>query len=61
MRIISWIYCLFEGHAFIDVTATERPYQFCLRCGKIKEPTAVLVRSHVYPKDQIAVRVRVDR
>jgi hypothetical protein len=42
MWIISHIFCLFEGHAFIDITHTTKPYQYCLRCGKIKEPGFIL-------------------
>ncbi len=57
MFIIRFLYCLIEGHAFVDTTATERPYQFCLRCGKIQEPSAYLKRTHRSPEP---VRVRID-
>jgi hypothetical protein len=42
MWIFRYTYCLFQGHAFIDITQTSRPYQYCLHCGKIKEPRAIL-------------------
>jgi hypothetical protein len=42
MWIFRYTYCLFQGHAFVDITQTRRPYQYCLHCGKIKEPAAVL-------------------
>jgi hypothetical protein len=61
MWILRFFYCLFEGHAFVDITTAERPYQFCLRCGKIKEPTAVRVRSRSHLNEPVPVRVRIDR
>jgi hypothetical protein len=44
MGIFRFIYCLFNGHAYIDIVDDRRPYQYCLRCGKIEEPVAVLKR-----------------
>ena len=41
MWIFRFTYCLFQGHAFVDITNTKRPYQYCLHCGTIKEPVAV--------------------
>lgn len=42
MWIFRYTYCLFRGHAFVDITSAERPYQYCLHCGKVKEPAFVL-------------------
>jgi hypothetical protein len=43
MSIFRIIYCIFEGHAYVDVVTTPRqPYQYCLHCGKVKEPVAIL-------------------
>jgi hypothetical protein len=42
MWIFRYTYCLLQGHAFVDITQTRRPYQYCLHCGKIKEPQAFL-------------------
>jgi|WetSurMetagenome_2_1015567.scaffolds.fasta_scaffold450406_2 hypothetical protein len=42
MWILRSIFCLFQGHTYIDITPTARPYQYCLHCGKIKEPMAVV-------------------
>jgi hypothetical protein len=42
MWIFRFTYCFFQGHAFVDVTTTERPYQYCLHCGKVKEPVAIV-------------------
>jgi hypothetical protein len=36
MWILRFTYCLFAGHAFIDITNTKQPYQYCLHCGKVK-------------------------
>ncbi len=41
MWILSIIYCFIHGHAFLDITTDKRPYQYCIRCGKVKEPVAV--------------------
>ncbi len=59
MWIMRFLYCLVEGHALIDVTTSRRPYQFCLRCGKVKEPVAVLVNRSI--RSCALVRIRVDR
>jgi hypothetical protein len=40
MWIFRYTYCLFNGHAYIDITSTQRSYRYCLHCGDIKEPTA---------------------
>jgi hypothetical protein len=41
-----WIFkyagCLIQGHEYIDLTGGRYPYQYCLHCGKIKEPLAVV-------------------
>jgi hypothetical protein len=36
--ILRFTYCLLQGHAYIDVTATPQPYRYCLHCGKVEEP-----------------------
>jgi hypothetical protein len=33
---------MFQGHAYIDITTTRTPYQYCLHCGKIREPGFVI-------------------
>ena len=38
MWIYRFTYCLFQGHAFVDITATRHPYRYCLHCGKMLEP-----------------------
>jgi len=48
MWIFRFTYCLFQGHAFVDVSSTDRPYQCCLHCGQVKEPIAFLKR-HTSP------------
>jgi hypothetical protein len=45
MWIVRFTYCLFRKHAFIDITSSRRPYQYCMRCGYVKEPVAIL-KSH---------------
>jgi len=47
MWIFRYIYCLINGHAYVDINSSKVPYQYCLRCGKVKEPIAVVVRSTV--------------
>lgn len=38
MWIFRYTYCLFKGHAYVDVINIPRhPYKYCLRCGKVKE------------------------
>ncbi len=54
MWIFRYTYCLFAGHAYVDITNGPRPYQYCLHCGKMKEPIAFLKNG--YPQ---AVPVRV--
>jgi hypothetical protein len=49
MWIIRTIECWLHGHSYIDVTTETRPYRYCLHCGKIEEPAAVLKRNHLYP------------
>jgi hypothetical protein len=56
MWIYRFTYCLFQGHSFIDITSSIRPYQYCLRCGKVKEPSAYLravpVHVHIHSRDE---------
>ena len=49
MWIFRFTYCLFQGHAFLDITNTSRPYQYCLHCGKVKEPPAFLKSHKIHP------------
>ena len=42
MWIFRFTYCLFQGHAYVDITSATRPYQYCLHCGKVQEPGTVL-------------------
>jgi hypothetical protein len=44
MWIFRFTYCLIQGHAFVDIPSSDRPYQYCLHCGKMKEPIAILKR-----------------
>ncbi len=44
MWIFRFTYCIFRGHAFVDIPKTDRPYQYCLHCGKVKEPAAIQKR-----------------
>jgi hypothetical protein len=46
MLIFRYIYCIFQGHAYVDITSTHRPYKYCLHCGKIQEPVTVLKQTH---------------
>jgi len=41
MWIHRYLYCIFQGHSYIDITTTRNPYQYCLHCGKIREPVFV--------------------
>jgi hypothetical protein len=45
MWIFRFTYCLIQGHAFVDITHTAKPYQYCLHCGKVQSPVAFL-KSH---------------
>jgi hypothetical protein len=48
-----WIFriiCLFRGHAFVDITTAEHPYQYCLHCGK-EDHKAVYARVQVNTED----------
>jgi hypothetical protein len=47
MWIFRYTYCLLEGHAFVDITATRHPYKYCLHCGKILEPGYVIKGRHL--------------
>jgi hypothetical protein len=47
MWIFRFLYCFFEGHAFMDITTTQKPYKYCFRCGKVKEPISILVKKHI--------------
>jgi|WetSurMetagenome_2_1015567.scaffolds.fasta_scaffold1106728_1 hypothetical protein len=49
MSLIRYCYCMLQGHAYIDITQSRRPYQYCLRCGKIKEPLAILKNRELHP------------
>jgi hypothetical protein len=40
MWIFRFMYCIFQGHAFIDITNSVHPYQYCMHCGKVKEPSS---------------------
>jgi hypothetical protein len=55
MWIYRYTYCLWQKHAYVDITTSEQPYQYCLRCGKVKEPLYVL-KNHEY----CPVQVRID-
>jgi hypothetical protein len=46
MFIFRYIYCAFQGHAFVEITSTRQPYKYCLHCGKMQEPTSLLKHSH---------------
>jgi len=48
MWIIKTIECRLHGHSYIDVNAENRPYHYCLHCGKIEEPAAVLKTNRLY-------------
>ncbi len=37
MWILRYVYCIFQGHAFVDIVTDHRPYQYCLHCGKISD------------------------
>ena len=43
MWIIRTIECWVNGHNYIDVTADNRPYHYCLHCSKVEEPAAVVI------------------
>jgi hypothetical protein len=47
MWILRFIYCLLQGHAFIDVTTTNQPYRYCLHCGKVREPVILAADRHM--------------
>jgi hypothetical protein len=49
MWIYRYTYCLIQQHAFVDITTSDRPYQYCLRCGKVKEPLAYLKKQAYCP------------
>ena len=52
MWIFRYTYCLLQGHAFVEITSTNRPYKYCLHCGKMEEPVAVYKHyKHMYPAD----------
>jgi hypothetical protein len=46
MWIFRFTYCLFQGHAFVDINNTHKAYQYCLHCGKVQEPEAFLKCQH---------------
>jgi hypothetical protein len=48
MWIFRFAYCLLWKHAFINITSSRRPYQFCMRCGYVKEPVAILKLHRVH-------------
>lgn len=48
MWIIKSFECRLHGHSFIDVTANNRPYHYCLHCGGVEEPLAVLKENHIH-------------
>lgn len=41
------LYCLVQGHAFVDITTSRRPRKYCLHCGKILEPGYILKGRHL--------------
>jgi hypothetical protein len=47
MWIYRFVYFLFQGHAYIDINSIQRPYRYCLHCGEIMEPAAVLKNLHM--------------
>ena len=49
MWIYRYTYCLIQQHAYVDITTSDRPYQYCLRCGKVKEPLAYLKKQECCP------------
>lgn len=36
MWILRYTYCIFQGHAFVDIVTDKKPYQYCLHCGKVE-------------------------
>jgi hypothetical protein len=36
MRILDSLVCLGHRHVFINITYAGSPYEYCLRCGKVK-------------------------
>jgi hypothetical protein len=54
MWINRFIFCIWQGHSYIDITSATRPYQYCLRCGNIKEPSAYWRPApvHVHSSDE---------
>jgi hypothetical protein len=55
MWIFRFTYCLFQGHAFVDIPSTNRPYQYCLHCGHVKEPAVLLKRHNGQPVSEHAI------
>jgi len=49
MWIYRYTYCLIQQHAYVDITTLDRPYRYCLRCGKVKEPLAYLKKQEYCP------------
>jgi hypothetical protein len=37
MWIFRYTYCMFQGHAFMDIVTDRQPYRYCLHCGKIAD------------------------
>jgi hypothetical protein len=50
MWIFRYTYCLFQGHAFVDITTPQKPYKYCLHCGKVQEPSSILVNNRIHSK-----------
>jgi hypothetical protein len=48
MCILRFTYCLLQGHAYIDVTATPQPYRYCLHCGKVHEQATVPMKRRLF-------------
>lgn len=50
MWILKIIQCFLQGHIYKDINKAGRRYKYCLRCGKVKEPTAILINDRICSK-----------
>jgi hypothetical protein len=49
MWIFRYTYCLILGHGYMDVVTNDRhSYQYCLHCGKIKEPSSIIKNHSIH-------------